>query len=66
MSAQKNKFNINDKVVILGSENLLWVIENFKKDEEHKYTYSMKLKEGEFVQESLPWIPECLLSLKVL
>jgi len=66
MMAQKNKFNINDKVVILGSENLLWAIENFKKDEEYNYIYSMKLEEGEFAQELLPWIPECLLSLKVL
>ena len=66
MSTQENIFNINDKVVILGSEHLVWIVESYKEEKDYNYIYSLKLTDGDFTQESLPWIPECLLELKVL
>lgn len=64
MSTSVNKFEVNDRVVIIGSEELVWVIKEINKNQEHNYIYSIKLTDGIFDQESLPWIPECLLSLK--
>lgn len=66
MSTPANIFNINDKVVILGQEHLVWIIESYKEEKDYNYIYSIKLVDGDFTQESLPWIPECILLLKEL
>lgn len=66
MSDIKNKFNVDDHVIILGSEHLTWKITNTKKNKEHNYVYSLMLVDGNYEIESLPWVPEVLLVLIVV
>ena len=58
------KYEKNNKVIILGSEELVWEITDYKSDDEYNYIYKLNILEGYFPQDELPWIPECLLCLK--
>lgn len=61
MSTSTNKFNIGDTVVIIGSENIKWVVKTITKNNDYIYIYSIELTDGDFYQTSLSWVPESLL-----
>lgn len=58
-----SKYEKENKVILLGSDHLIWEIIDYKSDNEYNYIYKLKLIEGYFPQDELPWIPECLLKI---
>ena len=56
-----SKFIKGDFVKVYGSWHLIWEVINLRSDEEHDYLYILRLIEGNFPQERLTWIPECLI-----
>jgi len=48
------KYEKNNKVIILGSEELVWEITDYKSDDEYNYIYKLNLIEGYFPQDELP------------
>lgn len=56
-----SQFNKGDFVKVYGSWDLIWEVINLRYDEENDYLYILRLIEGNFPQERLTWIPECLI-----
>ena len=68
-SEVENKYQKDELVVIYASPHLTFKIIDVLKDElgiypDNKYNYNLKLVEGEFAQDELPCVPECLLFKK--
>tara|TARA_B100000925_G_C21926343_1_gene438204 strand:- start:83 stop:319 length:237 start_codon:yes stop_codon:yes gene_type:complete len=68
-SSEETEYQKDELVSIEGSQHLTFKIIDITEDEfgiypENKYNYNLELVEGEFPQDKLPCVPECLLVKK--
>jgi len=53
---------LKDSIVqLIGSEDIVWKVEEFNKDSKNEYIYKLIKISGDIDLERLNWCPQCLL-----